>query len=155
MIMTARLYDYNKSWIDIKVFKTSSLLSLILTFYFCTFLYFGFRWMQKDSIFWQCSCDVAVQRMYVASPYTDKVIAPDSDPQPFDAGDGLIWVVGPVLAVVFIICIVIAILLYKKWVAELHERQMSSFQPQWWLIALVAPSKCQSSFDSQRGWDWL
>ncbi|XP_027875934.1 receptor-type tyrosine-protein phosphatase S isoform X7 [Xiphophorus couchianus] len=53
-------------------------------------------------------------RMYVASPYTDKVIAPDSDPQPFDAGDGLIWVVGPVLAVVFIICIVIAILLYKN-----------------------------------------
>uniref|UniRef100_A0A668VFJ4 protein-tyrosine-phosphatase n=1 Tax=Oreochromis aureus TaxID=47969 RepID=A0A668VFJ4_OREAU len=52
--------------------------------------------------------------MYVASPYTDRVIAPDSDPQPFDAGDGLIWVVGPVLAVVFIICIVIAILLYKN-----------------------------------------
>ncbi|XP_025755886.1 receptor-type tyrosine-protein phosphatase S isoform X4 [Oreochromis niloticus] len=53
-------------------------------------------------------------KMYVASPYTDRVIAPDSDPQPFDAGDGLIWVVGPVLAVVFIICIVIAILLYKN-----------------------------------------
>uniref|UniRef100_A0A1A8LQD6 protein-tyrosine-phosphatase n=1 Tax=Nothobranchius pienaari TaxID=704102 RepID=A0A1A8LQD6_9TELE len=53
-------------------------------------------------------------RMYVASPYTEPVIAPDSDPQPFDAGDGLIWVVGPVLAVVFIICIVIAILLYKN-----------------------------------------
>uniref|UniRef100_A0A8C2Z322 protein-tyrosine-phosphatase n=1 Tax=Cyclopterus lumpus TaxID=8103 RepID=A0A8C2Z322_CYCLU len=52
--------------------------------------------------------------MYVASPYTDPVIAPDSDPQPLDAGDGLIWVVGPVLAVVFIICIVIAILLYKN-----------------------------------------
>uniref|UniRef100_A0A672SEJ3 protein-tyrosine-phosphatase n=1 Tax=Sinocyclocheilus grahami TaxID=75366 RepID=A0A672SEJ3_SINGR len=33
---------------------------------------------------------------------------------PLDAGDGLIWVVGPVLAVVFIICIVIAILLYKN-----------------------------------------
>uniref|UniRef100_A0AAQ5ZGQ6 protein-tyrosine-phosphatase n=1 Tax=Amphiprion ocellaris TaxID=80972 RepID=A0AAQ5ZGQ6_AMPOC len=50
----------------------------------------------------------------VPDPYTDPVIAPDSDPQPFDAGDGLIWVVGPVLAVVFIICIVIAILLYKN-----------------------------------------
>lgn len=58
-----------------------------------------------------CLC---VQKMFVASPYTDPVIAPDSDPQPLDAGDGLIWVVGPVLAVVFIICIVIAILLYKK-----------------------------------------
>uniref|UniRef100_A0A668AKR6 protein-tyrosine-phosphatase n=1 Tax=Myripristis murdjan TaxID=586833 RepID=A0A668AKR6_9TELE len=55
-----------------------------------------------------------LNKMYVASPYTDPVIAPDSDPQPLDAGDGLIWVVGPVLAVVFIICIVIAILLYKK-----------------------------------------
>ncbi|XP_027140938.1 receptor-type tyrosine-protein phosphatase S isoform X4 [Larimichthys crocea] len=53
-------------------------------------------------------------KMYVASSYTDPVIAPDSDPQPLDAGDGLIWVVGPVLAVVFIICIVIAILLYKN-----------------------------------------
>ncbi|KAF7668653.1 hypothetical protein LDENG_00297700 [Lucifuga dentata] len=53
-------------------------------------------------------------KMYVASPYTETVIAPDSDPQPLDAGDGLIWVVGPVLAVVFIICIVIAILLYKN-----------------------------------------
>ncbi|XP_028833167.1 receptor-type tyrosine-protein phosphatase S isoform X6 [Denticeps clupeoides] len=53
-------------------------------------------------------------KMFVASPYTDPVMAPDSDPQPLDAGDGLIWVVGPVLAVVFIICIVIAILLYKN-----------------------------------------
>uniref|UniRef100_A0A671M983 protein-tyrosine-phosphatase n=1 Tax=Sinocyclocheilus anshuiensis TaxID=1608454 RepID=A0A671M983_9TELE len=57
----------------------------------------------------RCVC-----KMFVASPYTDPVIAPDSDPQPLDAGDGLIWVVGPVLAVVFIICIVIAILLYKN-----------------------------------------
>uniref|UniRef100_A0A4W4FJP6 protein-tyrosine-phosphatase n=1 Tax=Electrophorus electricus TaxID=8005 RepID=A0A4W4FJP6_ELEEL len=40
---------------------------------------------------------------------------PDVDPQPTETGgDGLIWVVGPVLAVVFIICIVIAILLYKN-----------------------------------------
>uniref|UniRef100_A0A8D3DCQ2 protein-tyrosine-phosphatase n=1 Tax=Scophthalmus maximus TaxID=52904 RepID=A0A8D3DCQ2_SCOMX len=48
------------------------------------------------------------------SPVFITIIAPDSDPQPLDAGDGLIWVVGPVLAVVFIICIVIAILLYKN-----------------------------------------
>ncbi|MEQ2177262.1 hypothetical protein GOODEAATRI_001895 [Goodea atripinnis] len=66
-----------------------------------------------SSLLFSCRLSLCV-RMYVASPYTDKVIAPDSDPQPFDAGDGLIWVVGPVLAVVFIICIVIAILLYKK-----------------------------------------
>uniref|UniRef100_A0A3B3STT5 protein-tyrosine-phosphatase n=1 Tax=Paramormyrops kingsleyae TaxID=1676925 RepID=A0A3B3STT5_9TELE len=54
-------------------------------------------------------------RMFVSSPYTDSIIAPDVDPRPIDTGgDGLIWVVGPVLAVVFIICIVIAILLYKN-----------------------------------------
>ncbi|XP_029970718.1 receptor-type tyrosine-protein phosphatase S isoform X6 [Salarias fasciatus] len=64
-------------------------------------------------------------RMYVASPYTDPVIAPDSDPQPFDAGDGLIWVVGPVLAVVFIICIVIAILLYKNSKPDSSKRKDS------------------------------
>uniref|UniRef100_A0A672PZ33 protein-tyrosine-phosphatase n=1 Tax=Sinocyclocheilus grahami TaxID=75366 RepID=A0A672PZ33_SINGR len=44
-----------------------------------------------------------------------ELTAPDVDPQPVETGgDGLIWVVGPVLAVVFIICIVIAILLYKN-----------------------------------------
>ncbi|KPP76299.1 receptor-type tyrosine-protein phosphatase S-like, partial [Scleropages formosus] len=54
-------------------------------------------------------------RMFVASPYTDVITAPDVDTQPVETGgDGLIWVVGPVLAVVFIICIVIAILLYKN-----------------------------------------
>ncbi|XP_041658739.1 receptor-type tyrosine-protein phosphatase S-like isoform X6 [Cheilinus undulatus] len=64
-------------------------------------------------------------KMYVASPYTDPVIAPDSDPQPLDAGDGLIWVVGPVLAVVFIICIVIAILLYKNSKPDSSKRKDS------------------------------
>ncbi|XP_048038111.1 receptor-type tyrosine-protein phosphatase S isoform X14 [Megalobrama amblycephala] len=54
-------------------------------------------------------------RSFASSPYTDPVTAPDVDPQPVETGgDGLIWVVGPVLAVVFIICIVIAILLYKN-----------------------------------------
>eukprot|EP00063_Salmo_salar_P021578 XP_013996413.1 PREDICTED: receptor-type tyrosine-protein phosphatase delta-like isoform X8 [Salmo salar] len=62
-------------------------------------------------------------KMYADSPYTEPVIAPDSDPQPLDAGDGLIWVVGPVLAVVFIICIVIAILLYKN---NKPDRSLSS-----------------------------
>ncbi|KAI4873272.1 hypothetical protein NFI96_003080, partial [Prochilodus magdalenae] len=53
-------------------------------------------------------------KTFVSSPYTDAITAPDVDPQPMEpGGDGLIWVVGPVLAVVFIICIVIAILLYK------------------------------------------
>ncbi|XP_051763901.1 receptor-type tyrosine-protein phosphatase S isoform X19 [Ctenopharyngodon idella] len=54
-------------------------------------------------------------KSFASSPYTDPITAPDVDPQPIDTGgDGLIWVVGPVLAVVFIICIVIAILLYKN-----------------------------------------
>uniref|UniRef100_A0A1A8CI91 Receptor-type tyrosine-protein phosphatase S n=5 Tax=Nothobranchius TaxID=28779 RepID=A0A1A8CI91_NOTKA len=53
--------------------------------------------------------------MYATSPYSDPVISADIDPQPIiDEEEGLIWVVGPVLAVVFIICIVIAILLYKS-----------------------------------------
>lgn len=56
-----------------------------------------------------------MQKSFASSPYTDPVTAPDVDHQPVETGgDGLIWVVGPVLAVVFIICIVIAILLYKK-----------------------------------------
>ncbi|XP_056095064.1 receptor-type tyrosine-protein phosphatase S isoform X27 [Rhinichthys klamathensis goyatoka] len=54
-------------------------------------------------------------KSFATSPYTDPIMAPDVDPQPLETGgDGLIWVVGPVLAVVFIICIVIAILLYKN-----------------------------------------
>ncbi|XP_041275644.1 receptor-type tyrosine-protein phosphatase delta [Onychostruthus taczanowskii] len=53
--------------------------------------------------------------MYATSPYSDPVVSMDLDPQPItDEEEGLIWVVGPVLAVVFIICIVIAILLYKR-----------------------------------------
>ncbi|XP_048851589.1 receptor-type tyrosine-protein phosphatase delta-like isoform X11 [Brienomyrus brachyistius] len=53
--------------------------------------------------------------MYVTSPYSDPVVSADIDRQPMiDEEEGLIWVVGPVLAVVFIICIVIAILLFKS-----------------------------------------
>lgn len=56
--------------------------------------------------------------MFATSPYTDTVMTPELvvDPLPVETGDGLIWVVGPVLAVVFIIGIVISILLLKKWV---------------------------------------
>ncbi|XP_028260589.1 receptor-type tyrosine-protein phosphatase S isoform X5 [Parambassis ranga] len=55
-------------------------------------------------------------KMFATSPYTDTVVTPELvvDPLPVETGDGLIWVVGPVLAVVFIICIVIAILLLKN-----------------------------------------
>lgn len=54
--------------------------------------------------------------MFATSPYTDTVMTPKVVVETHQTDDGLIWVVGPVLAVVFIICIVIAILLYKKWV---------------------------------------
>ncbi|XP_036072640.1 receptor-type tyrosine-protein phosphatase delta isoform X24 [Oryzias melastigma] len=64
--------------------------------------------------------------MYATSPYSDSVISADIDPQPIiDEEEGLIWVVGPVLAVVFIICIVIAILLYKRKRAETEARKGS------------------------------
>ncbi|XP_031706772.1 receptor-type tyrosine-protein phosphatase delta isoform X21 [Anarrhichthys ocellatus] len=64
--------------------------------------------------------------MYATSPYSDPVVSPDIDPQPIiDEEEGLIWVVGPVLAVVFIICIVIAILLYKRKRAESEARKGS------------------------------
>uniref|UniRef100_A0A674KB37 Receptor-type tyrosine-protein phosphatase S n=1 Tax=Terrapene triunguis TaxID=2587831 RepID=A0A674KB37_9SAUR len=49
------------------------------------------------------------------SPFSDPIQLDNPDPQPIiDGEEGLIWVIGPVLAVVFIICIVIAILLYKN-----------------------------------------
>ncbi|XP_078733019.1 receptor-type tyrosine-protein phosphatase delta isoform X3 [Lampetra fluviatilis] len=57
----------------------------------------------------------AGSRMFVASPYSDPVVSPDPEPLPItEEEEGLLWVVGPVLAVVFIICVVIAILLYKR-----------------------------------------
>ncbi len=53
--------------------------------------------------------------MYATSPYSDPVTSSDVDPQPIvDEEEGLLWVVGPVLAVIFIVCIVIAILLFKR-----------------------------------------
>ncbi|XP_073793114.1 receptor-type tyrosine-protein phosphatase S isoform X27 [Danio rerio] len=65
-------------------------------------------------------------KAFVSSPYTDPIMAPDLDPQPLESGgDGLIWVVGPVLAVVFIICIVIAILLYKNSKPDSSKRKES------------------------------
>lgn len=56
-----------------------------------------------------------VLQTFAASPFSDPIQLDNPDPQPIiDGEEGLIWVIGPVLAVVFIICIVIAILLYKK-----------------------------------------
>ncbi|XP_051988325.1 receptor-type tyrosine-protein phosphatase S-like isoform X7 [Xyrauchen texanus] len=59
--------------------------------------------------------EISENMLYAASPYSDSAVFADIDPQPIiDEEEGLIWVVGPVLAVIFIICIVIAILLYKS-----------------------------------------
>ncbi|XP_036372814.1 receptor-type tyrosine-protein phosphatase delta-like isoform X6 [Megalops cyprinoides] len=59
--------------------------------------------------------EISENTMYATSPYSDPVVSADLDPQPIvDEEEGLIWVVGPVLAVIFIICIVIAILLFKS-----------------------------------------
>ena len=58
---------------------------------------------------------IFLQTMFATSPYSDPVTSLDADPKPMvDEEEGLLWVVGPVLAVIFIVCIVIAILLYKK-----------------------------------------
>ncbi|KAL1023895.1 hypothetical protein UPYG_G00048650 [Umbra pygmaea] len=59
--------------------------------------------------------DLSDNTMYSTSPYSDPVTSNDVDPQPIiDEEEGLLWVVGPVLAVIFIVCIVIAILLFKS-----------------------------------------
>ncbi|XP_044045779.1 protein tyrosine phosphatase receptor type Db isoform X21 [Siniperca chuatsi] len=59
--------------------------------------------------------DLSENTMYATSPYSDPVTSSDVDPQPIvDEEEGLLWVVGPVLAVIFIVCIVIAILLFKS-----------------------------------------
>ncbi|XP_072525934.1 protein tyrosine phosphatase receptor type Db isoform X2 [Salminus brasiliensis] len=64
------------------------------------------------------------------SPFSDSVVFSDVEPQPIvDEEEGLLWVVGPVLAVIFIISIVILILLFKskpdRKRAELEGRKCS------------------------------
>ncbi|XP_028299896.1 receptor-type tyrosine-protein phosphatase S isoform X13 [Gouania willdenowi] len=70
---------------------------------------------QEYVFFLLAELNATVGKMFATSPYTDTVMTPELvETLPLETGDGLIWVVGPVLAVVFIICIVIAILLYKN-----------------------------------------
>uniref|UniRef100_A0A3Q2EEH8 Receptor-type tyrosine-protein phosphatase delta n=1 Tax=Cyprinodon variegatus TaxID=28743 RepID=A0A3Q2EEH8_CYPVA len=70
--------------------------------------------------------DLSENTMFSTSPYSDPVTASDVDPQPMvDEEEGLLWVVGPVLAVIFIVCIVIAILLFKRKRAEAEGRKGS------------------------------
>uniref|UniRef100_A0A3Q0QS24 Receptor-type tyrosine-protein phosphatase delta n=1 Tax=Amphilophus citrinellus TaxID=61819 RepID=A0A3Q0QS24_AMPCI len=70
--------------------------------------------------------DLSENTMYATSPYSDPVTSSYVDPQPIvDEEEGLLWVVGPVLAVIFIVCIVIAILLFKRKRAEAEGRKGS------------------------------
>uniref|UniRef100_A0A8K9WUS4 protein-tyrosine-phosphatase n=1 Tax=Oncorhynchus mykiss TaxID=8022 RepID=A0A8K9WUS4_ONCMY len=70
--------------------------------------------------------DLSNNTMYSTSPYSDPVTSNDVDPQPIvDEEEGLLWVVGPVMAVIFIVCIVIAILLFKRKRAEAEGRKAS------------------------------
>ncbi|XP_072318764.1 protein tyrosine phosphatase receptor type Db isoform X14 [Eucyclogobius newberryi] len=70
--------------------------------------------------------DLSENTMFSTSPYSDPVTSSDVDPQPIiDEEEGLLWVVGPVLAVIFIVCIVIAILLFKRKRAEVEGRKAS------------------------------
>ncbi|KAM6920954.1 receptor-type tyrosine-protein phosphatase S isoform 6-T6 [Xenentodon cancila] len=71
---------------------------------------------QQYVFFLLAELNATAGKMFATSPYTDTLTTPGLElaPLPVETGDGLIWVVGPVLAVVFIICIVIAILLYKN-----------------------------------------
>uniref|UniRef100_A0A671YC41 Receptor-type tyrosine-protein phosphatase delta n=1 Tax=Sparus aurata TaxID=8175 RepID=A0A671YC41_SPAAU len=72
--------------------------------------------------------DLSENTMYATSPYSDPVTSSDVDPQPIvDEEEGLLWVVGPVLAVIFIVCIVIAILLFKrKWSLNKKEKKKNT-----------------------------
>ncbi|KAG7272778.1 hypothetical protein CRUP_036838 [Coryphaenoides rupestris] len=70
--------------------------------------------------------DLSENTMFSTSPYSDPVTSSVADPQPIvDEEEGLLWVVGPVLAVIFIVCIVIAILLFKRKRAEAEGRKGS------------------------------
>uniref|UniRef100_A0A8C1RVJ5 protein-tyrosine-phosphatase n=1 Tax=Cyprinus carpio TaxID=7962 RepID=A0A8C1RVJ5_CYPCA len=69
----------------------------------------------------ECVCfvlailELGQNTMYSTSPFSDAVLFSDVEPQPIvDEEEGLLWVVGPVLAVIFIISIVILILLFKS-----------------------------------------
>ncbi|XP_041942561.1 receptor-type tyrosine-protein phosphatase S-like isoform X17 [Alosa sapidissima] len=70
--------------------------------------------------------ELSENTVYATSPFSDPVATSDLDPQPIvDEEEGLLWVVGPVLAVIFIVCIVIAILMFKRKRAEVEGRKCS------------------------------
>uniref|UniRef100_A0A8B9LPJ5 protein-tyrosine-phosphatase n=1 Tax=Astyanax mexicanus TaxID=7994 RepID=A0A8B9LPJ5_ASTMX len=77
--------------------------------------------------------NVSIPTVYSTSLFSDSVVFSDVEPQPIvDEEEGLLWVVGPVLAVIFIISIVILILLFKRYRGKEKitlDKAMSSQHP--------------------------
>lgn len=106
--------------------------------FFTRFWWLG--WAARESVMpvrcphWDMKTSVCVnwlnpsrlqQRTFAASPFSDPftvkisgvIRQPQEDPE-------MLWVMGPVLAVILIIIIVIAILLFKRWVWHTQQRTL-------------------------------
>ncbi|XP_024134756.1 receptor-type tyrosine-protein phosphatase S isoform X8 [Oryzias melastigma] len=80
---------------------------------------------QQHVFFLLAELNATAGKMFATSPYTDTVMSPELVVDlPAEHDETQLWVVGPVLAVVFIICIVSAILLYKN-KPDSHKRKES------------------------------
>uniref|UniRef100_A0A9J7XL16 protein-tyrosine-phosphatase n=1 Tax=Cyprinus carpio carpio TaxID=630221 RepID=A0A9J7XL16_CYPCA len=85
----------------------------------------------------ECVCfvlailELGQNTMYSTSPFSDAVLFSDVEPQPIvDEEEGLLWVVGPVLAVIFIIMSVALMLLHgRKCSFPSSSKAMSSQHP--------------------------
>lgn len=60
-----------------------------------------------------CCSPTGPQKRYAASPYSDEIVVQVAPAQQQEEPE-MLWVTGPVLAVILIILIVIAILLFKR-----------------------------------------
>lgn len=60
-----------------------------------------------------CCCFTGPQKRYASSPYSDEIVVQVTPAQQQEEPE-MLWVTGPVLAVILIILIVIAILLFKR-----------------------------------------
>lgn len=60
-----------------------------------------------------CCSSTGPQKRYASSPYSDEIVVQVTPAQQQEEPE-MLWVTGPVLAVILIILIVIAILLFKR-----------------------------------------
>lgn len=60
-----------------------------------------------------CCSSTGSQKRYACSPYSDEIVVQVTPVQQQEEPE-LLWVTGPVLAVILIVLIVIAILLFKR-----------------------------------------